>query len=43
MSGLLDGDLIVQRVVQALGQSRELEQQMLESYVVKGQELDNLI
>ena len=42
MTGLLDGDIIVQRVVQALGQTRELEQQMIEGYMVKKQELENL-
>ena len=41
-SEVFDGDVIVQRVMQALGQSKEQEQQMLESLMVKYSEQDNL-
>ena len=40
--GLLDGDQIVQRVMQALSQSKEQEHQMLESLMNKYSEYDNI-
>ncbi|TNV72979.1 hypothetical protein FGO68_gene5649 [Halteria grandinella] len=39
---LLDGDQLVARVLQSLSSSKEQEQQMIESYQVKCQELDNI-
>ena len=40
--GLLDGDQIVQRVMQALSQSKEQQHQMLESLMNKYSEYNNI-